>query len=130
MAEQFEYRDFRVKTLGKWIRPAGRRAESSAFAAKYREQAGKSLRNATVHWERRANSLRSAVPKVGRRLALLAGMAARKTLDQRPGPVPEIRVEDDSVVFQLDMRTVRHGVQLLIRCDSDGNVLASIVRAD
>jgi hypothetical protein len=48
----------------------------------------------------------------------------RKTLDQRPGGVPEIRADGDSVIFCLDVPS-QHG-RLMIRCDPDGTVAASI----
>ena len=48
----------------------------------------------------------------------------RKTLDRQPGPVPEIRVVGDSVIFLLDVPTQR--AQLVIRCNPDGSVDSSI----
>ena len=48
----------------------------------------------------------------------------RKTLDQRPGAVPEIRARGDAVVFCLDVRTEH--AQLIISCDPDGTVSASL----
>lgn len=48
----------------------------------------------------------------------------RKTLDRRSGTVPEIRVDGDSVIFCLDVPT-EHG-RLLIRCNHDGTVWASL----
>jgi hypothetical protein len=48
----------------------------------------------------------------------------RKTLDQRPGAVPEIRADGDAVAFCLNVRT--EGGQLIIRCDPDGTVSASL----
>jgi hypothetical protein len=49
-----------------------------------------------------------------------------KTLDQRPGPVPEILADGDSVTFHLDVANVEKGARLVLRCDPDGNVWASI----
>jgi hypothetical protein len=51
-------------------------------------------------------------------------MSDRKAVDQRPGPVPEIRAEGDSIVFHLSVPT-EHG-RIVIRCDPDGAVHASI----
>jgi hypothetical protein len=48
----------------------------------------------------------------------------RKTLDQRPGNVPEIRADGDAVYFYLDVRTEH--ARLIIRCDPDGGVSASL----
>jgi hypothetical protein len=53
-------------------------------------------------------------------------MAVRKALDQRPGPVPEIRANGDSVTFRLDIAGVDRDTRLIIRCDPDGTVQASI----
>ena len=54
-------------------------------------------------------------------------MASRKTIDTRPGPVPEIRTDGDSLTFRLELTGVERGNTLVIRCDSNGNVWASIV---
>lgn len=48
----------------------------------------------------------------------------RKTLDQRPGAVPEIRADGDAVLFSLRVPTEH--AQLIIRCAPDGTVSASI----
>ncbi len=48
----------------------------------------------------------------------------RKTLDRRPGAVPEIRTDDDSVIFYLDVASEH--ARLIIRCNPDGTVAASI----
>jgi hypothetical protein len=52
---------------------------------------------------------------------------SRKSLDGRPGPVPEIRADGDSVTFHLDVPGVHEIARMIIRCDADGNVWASIV---
>ena len=49
----------------------------------------------------------------------------REQIDQRPGPAPEIRAEGESVTFAF---RIKDGTQLVIRCDTDGNVWSSIVR--
>jgi len=59
-------------------------------------------------------------------LAQLAGMTPRKIADQQPGPPPEIRIKGDSVTFGLKMTGGPSGARLIIRCDGEGNVWASI----
>jgi hypothetical protein len=54
-------------------------------------------------------------------------MATRTPTDKRPGPLPEIRAEGDSVTFHLDIAGVTDDARLVIRCDADGNVWASAV---
>jgi hypothetical protein len=44
--------------------------------------------------------------------------------DERPGPVPDIRCEGDSVVYTLRISGAL--AQLIIRCDPDGTVRASL----
>jgi hypothetical protein len=56
-------------------------------------------------------------------------MNARKTIDQRPGSVPEIRADGDAVTFRLEIAGVHAGARLVIRCDSDGTVWASMATA-
>ena len=51
--------------------------------------------------------------------------------DSRPmtaqsGALPEIRLEGESVVFYLDIATGRDATRLILRCDADGQVFASI----
>jgi hypothetical protein len=48
-----------------------------------------------------------------------------RALDQRPGAVPDIRAEGDSVLFCLDLPGEQ--ARLIIRCDPDGAIYASIV---
>ena len=47
-----------------------------------------------------------------------------RRFDERPGPVPEIRAEGDSVIFCLDVTSEQ--ARLILRCDPDGSVRASI----
>ena len=54
-------------------------------------------------------------------------MAARKTLDRQPGPLPQIQADNTSVIFQLDIPGAPDGARLVIRCTDDGEVLVSIV---
>jgi hypothetical protein len=53
-------------------------------------------------------------------------MAARKSLDLRPGPLPEITAEGNSVTFHLPIPRARDAGRLIIRCDADGQVWAAI----
>jgi hypothetical protein len=46
-------------------------------------------------------------------------------LDQRPGALPKILAEGDSVTFHLDIAGVHAGARLIIRCDPDGTVWAA-----
>ena len=57
-------------------------------------------------------------------------MAVRRTLDGRPGALPEIRLEGDSVMFHLEIVNGRTTSRLLIRCDPDGSVWVSIGPAE
>ena len=52
-------------------------------------------------------------------------MRIRKTLDQR-GPVPEIRADGDSLTFRLYVPGEAEETRLVLRCDSTGEVWASI----
>jgi len=71
-------------------------------------------------------AVRRAIPH-GHRFALLNGeMAARKSLDLRPGPMPEITADGNSVTFHLPIPRGRDANRLVIRCDADGNVWAAI----
>lgn len=51
-------------------------------------------------------------------------MAARKTLDRRPGPLPEIHSDGDSVTFAFDLQDLTS--RLMVRCDANGEVYACI----
>ena len=63
----------------------------------------------------------------GEKLAEVSGVIERKT-DQRPGPLPEIRCEADSIVYSLEIPGQR--TQLIIRCDGNGNVTASLAPSE
>jgi hypothetical protein len=52
-------------------------------------------------------------------------MAARRTLDQRPGPLPDIHMDGDSVTFTFDLADPLHE-HLVVRCDPDGEVYIAI----
>ena len=49
-----------------------------------------------------------------------------KPLMAQSGALPEIRLQGESVVFYLDIATPHGHSRLLLRCDSGGNVWASI----
>lgn len=53
---------------------------------------------------------------------------SREVTDRRPGPAPDIRADGDSVTFGFALDGMRNGLRLVIRCDGDGNVWASIVQ--
>jgi hypothetical protein len=52
-------------------------------------------------------------------------MAARKAFDQRPGPLPDIQMDADSVTYAFQLVHPAHA-RLSIRCDAYGRVWASI----
>ena len=53
-------------------------------------------------------------------------MSARKTLDRQPGSAPEIRALGDHVTFVFDIAGLPERIKLRLRCDTSGNVLASV----
>jgi hypothetical protein len=55
-------------------------------------------------------------------------MERRKTVDRHPGPMPDIRTQDDGVVFDFDLASGERGARLIIRCDAEGNAWARITR--
>jgi hypothetical protein len=57
-------------------------------------------------------------------------MSTRRSLDTRPGSLPEILPAGSSVRFLIDVTTVRDTPRLILRCDPDGSVWASIETAD
>ena len=52
-------------------------------------------------------------------------MAERKALDRRPGPLPDITTDEDSVTFAFDL-VDQADARLLLRCDARGEVYACI----
>jgi len=54
---------------------------------------------------------------------------AQHTLDGKRGPLPDIRPKDDSITFLLNPPGTPRGQQVLLRCDPDGEVWASIRQA-
>jgi hypothetical protein len=53
-------------------------------------------------------------------------MARRKRIDRHPGPVPEIRIVDESLVFEFACNSSDQCGRLLIRCDDGGEIFVSI----
>ena len=51
-----------------------------------------------------------------------------QTVDQRPGPLPDIRMESDSVMYIMDLAALPKKPLLVIRCDAEGEVWISIGR--
>src|SRR5262245_14915516 len=49
-----------------------------------------------------------------------ATMATRKALDRRPGPLPDIQTDEDSVSFTFDLADL--DARLVVRCDGHGDV--------
>jgi hypothetical protein len=56
-------------------------------------------------------------------------MATRKSLDHQPGTIPEIRSDGESVTFRLEVPGEAENTRLVIRCDSNGEVWATIEAA-
>jgi hypothetical protein len=54
-------------------------------------------------------------------------MAQSKQTERHPGPLPEIRSLDDSVIFRFDPVAGTRGGRLILRCDDRGQVFARIV---
>lgn len=54
----------------------------------------------------------------------------RATIDERPGPLPDIRATGGSVTFLLRMDEIEPGTQLVIRCDGNGNAWVAIATPD
>ena len=52
----------------------------------------------------------------------------RAHTDHQPGPLPDIRPSGTSVLFEFDGSSGDHGAHLVIRCDDDGEVFASIAQ--
>jgi hypothetical protein len=57
-------------------------------------------------------------------------MSMRKSLDRRPGPLPDIKTDTEGVTFVMEIDQLPEGARLTIRCDANGNVWAAIRRAD
>ena len=47
-------------------------------------------------------------------------------IEHRPGPPPEIRPAENSIIFEFDETSGEQGAHLVIRCDDRGNVYASV----
>ena len=63
--------------------------------------------------------------RAGHDFAPHAGMAARKAVDRRPGPLPDIQMDGDSVIFTFDLVDPLDS-RLVVRCDGHGDVYACI----
>ena len=53
------------------------------------------------------------------------------TLDRRPGSMPEISMDGDSIVFECTVLSDRHippGARILVRCDPNGNVFVRLAK--
>ena len=52
-------------------------------------------------------------------------MASRKALDRRPGPLPDIQTDGDSVTFTFDLVDPLDA-HLVVRCDANGEIYMRI----
>jgi hypothetical protein len=53
-------------------------------------------------------------------------MSVRRPLDRTPGTVPEVHAEGDSFTFRLDVAGILEPVKLVLRCNTGGEIWASI----
>jgi hypothetical protein len=53
-------------------------------------------------------------------------MTLHNALDRKPGPVPDIQFDGDSVTFRVTVCGTPANTQLLLRCDAEGQVFAAI----
>jgi hypothetical protein len=53
-------------------------------------------------------------------------MRARRAEATHSGALPEIRLEGESVVFYIDIELAAETPRLVLRCDPDGNLWASL----
>lgn len=69
--------------------------------------------------------------RIWRDVCSMRGMRHRgpRSLSAQSGALPEIRLQGESVVFYLDIAIGRSTSRLLLRCDPDGNVWASLDEA-
>src|SRR5437762_3504174 len=58
------------------------------------------------------------------------GRAMKPNIDQRPGRVPAIETRDGHITFTMTPAGIPRGVQLIIRCDANGEIWLSIVPSD
>jgi hypothetical protein len=54
-------------------------------------------------------------------------MAARKPLDRTPGTVPEVHADGENVTFRFDVAGIVEPAKLVLRCNAQGGIWASIV---
>jgi hypothetical protein len=50
----------------------------------------------------------------------------RQTVDRRPGPIPEIRMDRDGLIYVIVPAGVSDGARLIIRCGADGEIWIAI----
>lgn len=53
-------------------------------------------------------------------------------LDRRPGSMPDISTDGDSIIFEITVladQRIPPGARLMVRCDPTGDVFARIVKA-
>ena len=53
-------------------------------------------------------------------------MTLHNALDRKPGPIPDIQFDGDSVTFRLTVCGTPVNTQLTLRCDAQGEVWAAI----
>jgi hypothetical protein len=51
----------------------------------------------------------------------------RLPIDERPGPAPDIRLDDESIIFTFRLDDSVSGSRLMIRCDAKGNMWVAII---
>lgn len=51
----------------------------------------------------------------------------RLPIDGRPGPAPDIRLDEESVIFPFRLDDSVSGNRLTIRCDAKGNMWMAII---
>jgi capsid protein len=76
----------------------------------------------------RPTFIKLVLEPLARDLHRCTSMARQTAIDRNPGPLPQIRIDGRSVVFEFEEPHRKPQGRLVIRCDEDGNVLASIAR--
>jgi hypothetical protein len=62
-------------------------------------------------------------------MAELTMARSSDTLDRRPGSLPDISMDGDSIVFEctvLSDRNIPPGARIMVRCDPTGNVFVRL----
>jgi hypothetical protein len=52
----------------------------------------------------------------------------RPTIDQRPGALPEIRTDRSDIIYTIAPTGTHRHADLVLRCDANGDVWASLAR--